>query len=211
MLDNTVDTTVDEVLDEGLEESSQETTETTATTTQDSEVATNDPEKERLQRELSRLRAAQSAADKRAAQAEAEKQRVLEATKRSQYGDNEAEYYKNVAAEQAKKAAELELRVQVNDLLEEFPDTKEFKLVKEAVRTNPVGFIGNAVDVPSAIINVQNYLTTLASKVETQTEDQPTGKQFTVRQNTPRTSIPSTKPKSLDEAVSKIVDSGLFS
>lgn len=206
MLNETVDTTVDELLDGGSEQSPAENSQdTTATTTQEtSEVAKTDPETERLQRELSRLRAAQSAADKRASQAEAERQRILEQTKRSQYGDNEVEYYKSVAAEQAKKAAELELKVQVNDLLEEFPELP--KVVKEAVRTNPVGFIGSAVDVPSAIINVQNYLSSLASKVETQTEEQPTGKQFKVPTQTPRTSIPSTKPKTLDDAAAKLAE-----
>jgi len=207
MLDDTVDTTVDETLEEGSQESTTENIDT-ATTTQDSEVAKNDPEKEKLQRELSRLRAAQSAADKRAAQAEAEKQRVLEQNKRSAYGDNEVEYYKSVAADQAKKAAELELKVQVNDLLDEFPELP--KIVKEAVRKNPVGFIGNAVDVPSAIINVQNYLTSLASQVEQTQEDQPKGKQFKVPTTTPRTSIPSSKPKTLDQAVDKLIENGIF-
>ncbi len=210
MQDNKSDTTVDEFLDdEGSKESTQETTETATPEEQASEVAQPKAD-DRIQKELSRLRAAQSAADKRAAEAERKRQELEDQQRRSATGNDEVAYLRQVSEENARKASELELKVAVSDLLEEHTDLPG--VLRDAIRKNPLGFIGEAKSVPEAVINISNYLTDLKVKNPTTTqEEQPTGKQFQVRTATPRATQPTAKPKSLDQAVDKLLEGGIFS
>ncbi|MDE1867656.1 MAG: hypothetical protein KGI08_08120, partial [Thaumarchaeota archaeon] len=90
----------------------------------------------------------------------------------------------------------------------EFQDLPE--AVKEAVRANPVGFIGTAQDVPTAVLNISNYLGRVASKSQSQVDEKPTGKEFTVPEPAPRAANTSAKPKDFSGAAKKLVESGLF-
>lgn len=214
MPNNDGDTTVDQIL--GEEGSSQnlpvqdpDSTVTPPVQTEDNSDQLKE-ELERAKAENSRLRAAQSAADKTAAEERRARQALEEKTKRQTYGDDELSYWKEEALAEKRKSAELELKTAVRDMLDgDFKDLPE--AVKEAVKENPVGFIGTAQDVPTAILNVSSYLTKVASKSQPQEPSRPTGKEFPVPEAAPRTATPSAKPKTFPGAAAKLVSSGLFS
>lgn len=206
------DTTVDPENKEGSQEST-ESGEQTVTPANQNEVPQKSEREIALEKELSRLRAAQSAADKRAA-SEAQRARDLEERQRqAQAGDKPEEYWKSVAQEQARKSAELELKVATNDLLEEHTNLPP--VIKDAIRKNPQGFIGNATDVPTAVVNLSNYLNDISSKIPEQTgkmetTEQPNGKQFKVPSQQTKVKDPVQRPKSLSEAAGKLVEAGFF-
>jgi hypothetical protein len=213
MPENIADTTVDEVLGDSPKETTTETPDTTATPAKQTEVSKTERELA-LEKELSRVRAAQSAADKRAIAAEQKARQLDETTKKAQFGDDEKSYWQQKAVEAERERAELQLKVEVNNLLIEHQNLPE--AVKEAVRSNPIGFIGDAQDVPTAVLNISQYLGKVESKVTPATpekEDEPktTGKEFPIPGQSARVKDPVTKPKNLGDAVQKLIDGGIFS
>ena len=210
---NDGDTTVDEVLNgEGQSQDQVDENQSPATPPEQTEVDEAKRLSEELARkeaEISRLRAAQSAADKQAAEERRTRLELEEKTKRNAYGDDELSYWKEEALTEKRKSAELELKTEVRDMLDsEFQDLPD--AVKEAVRANPVGFIGTAQDVPTAVLNISNYLARVASKNQSQVDDKPTGKEFKVPEPAPRADSTSAKPKDFSGAAKKLVESGLF-
>lgn len=209
MPENNADTTVDEVVDDQGQADSSNSSSNTATPATETEVSQEDDSRyKKLEQELSRIRAAQSAADKRASDAERRAKELEEQTKRASYGEDETAYYKSLAIEKAREAEELKLKHEVNNLLEEHNNLPS--VLREAIRKNPLGFIGDASDVPTAVYRISSYLSELEAKNQPQEDNEPKGKTFKVPEHSPRTNTPTVKPKSLEEAIGKLVDSGLF-